>query len=152
MTVILCCQSKMTAALGSIPGLLHGAESKTADLRFILQPLDLLQDLLDLLGRDLLAHLLYSHSLITQKGQQTFHLFRIRIIVGPVNKWLSFFTIFFCHSLISHQHKVFNDPGGNISLIRLYINSPSCCIQDDLAFRKIKINGTSVMSAFTDDC
>ena len=66
MAIILCSQSEMTAALGSIPGLLHGTKSKTADLRFILQPLDLLQDLLYLLGSDLLAHLLYSHSLITQ--------------------------------------------------------------------------------------
>ena len=86
-----------------------------------------------------------------KEHQKTFDLFRIRILMGSVYKRIISGAVFLCHSFIGKKHKIFNDPSCHIGFIRLHINSSSCRIQDDLTFRKIKVNGTSCMTAAAQD-
>ena len=51
------------------------------------------------------------------------------------------------YRLICHQHEIFNDFGCHICFIWLNIDCFSCCIKNNLALRKIKVNGTPVMTA-----
>ena len=67
--------------------------------------------------------------------------------MGSVYKRNLFCAVFLCHSLICHQHEIFNDFGCHICFIWLNIDCFSCCIENNLALREIKVNGTSVMAA-----
>ena len=147
VAVILRCKSEMSAAFRSIFCLFHGTQGQSADLCLIGHSLNTFQDLLDLTRRDLLSGFLYVDSFIMKKHQKTFNLFRIRIFMRSVYKGIISGTVFLCHGFIGKKHKILNDPGCHIGLVRLYVNSFSCCVEYDLAFRKIKINGTSCMAA-----
>ena len=147
MTVILRRKTEMSAAFGGIFCLFHGTQCQATDLRLIWHSLNAFQNLLDLTWCDLLPGFLYINSFIMKKHQKTFDLFRIRILMGSVYKGIISGTVFLCHGFIGKKHKILNDPGCHIGLVRLYVNSFSCCVEYDLAFRKIKINGTSCMAA-----
>ena len=147
VAVILRCKSEMSATFRSIFCLFHGTQGQAADLCLIGHSLNTFQDLLDLTRRDLLSGFLYVDSFIMKKHQKTFNLFRIRIFMRSVYKRIISGTVFLCHGFIGKKHKILNDPGCHIGLVRLYVNSFSCCVEYDLAFRKIKINGTSCMAA-----
>ena len=147
MAVIFRCQSEMATALCGIFRLFHGTQYQTADHRFIWKSFDTFDDLLDFLRSDLFFCFLDLYPLVMKQCQKTFHFLRIRIIVGSVYKWNFFCTIFLRYSFVCHQHEIFDDLSCHICFIRLYIDCFSCCIQNNLTFREIKINGSSVMTA-----
>ena len=149
MAVIFRRKAKMSAAFGGIFRLFHGTQCQTADLCLIWHSLDAFQDLLDLTWCDLLPGFLYINSFIMKKHQKTFDLFRIRILMGSVYKGIISGTVFLCHGFIGKKHKILNDPGCHIGFIWLYVNGFPCSIKYDLAFRKVKINRTSCMTATT---
>ena len=151
VAVILRCKSEMSAAFRSIFCLFHGTQGQAADLCLIGHSLNTFQNLLDLTRRDLLSGFLYVDSFIMKKHQKTFNLFRIRIFMSSVYKRIISGAVFLCNCFIGKKHKILNDPGCHIGLIRLHINSSSCSIQDDLTLRKIKINGTSCMPTTAQD-
>ena len=115
-------------------------------MRLIRQSLNALENRLDLLRGNLLPMLLHRHTLIVEEESEDSPPFRIRSLVGTVYKRHIVSAALFCHSLICHQHEILNDPGGHIRLVRLDVNGSSRCIEDDLALREIKINGTSVVT------
>ena len=78
---------------------------------------------------------------IVNKRAETLHLLRVRILMGPVHKGKFLPEIVLRNGLIGHEHKILNDPGGRVPLIRLYINRPPVIIQHNLALRKIEVNG-----------
>ena len=141
----------MSAAFCCIFRLFHRAKHQAADHCFIWKSLDTLNDLLDFLWCDLFLCFLNLHSLIMKKCQKTLYFLRIRIIMSSVYKWNLLCTVFLCHCLICHQHEILNNLRCHICLVWFYINGFSCGIENDLAFRKIKINGASVVSAASDD-
>ena len=86
-----------------------------------------------------------------KQSEKAFHLLRIRILVGTVYKRHIVSAALFCHCLVCHEHEILNDPGCHICLVRLDVNGTACCIENDLAFREIKINGTSVVTVSPQD-
>ena len=60
----------------------------------------------------------------------------------PVNEGQLLPEIILGHGLIGDEHEILNDLGGGVSLIRMDIHRNSPGVQNDLRFRKIKINGS----------
>ena len=152
MTVIFRCKPKVSAALCCISCLFHRSQHQSADHHFIRHSLNLLKNLLNFLWCDFLTCFLHLNPLMSQKRKKAFHSFRIRIVMRTVNKRIFSLAVFFCHCFICHQHKIFYDLCSNILFVWLHINCPSCPVQNDLAFRKIEINRTSVMSLASQKC
>ena len=147
MAVVFRCQSEMATAFCGVFRLLHGTQYQTADHCFIGKSFDTFDDLLDFLWCDLFFCFLNFYPLVVKQCQKTFHFLRVRIIMGSVYKWNLFCTVFLCYSFICHQHEILDNSGCHIRFIRLYIDRFSCCIEDDLALREIKVNGASVVTA-----
>ena len=79
---------------------------------------------------------------ISDKGSQFTDLLAIRRCMSTIQKRDLLPIKMLCDRLIGNQHKIFNDLGCHIALIRHHIHSMSLRIQNDLCLRKIKINGS----------
>ena len=61
--------------------------------------------------------------------------------MGPVKERNRLPEIILCHCLIGKEHKIFNDLCSYIPFIRMDIHRFPLLIQNDLTFRKIKVDG-----------
>lgn len=138
MTVILTRQSKMARAFRCILRLLHAAQRQPADQRLLRCPFHLIQELLQFLRVYLFLPRLHGITEIIDKKAETVHLFRIRIIMGPVNKRRLKPVKVLCYRLIGQQHKIFNQLSSRIPFIRLYLQRMPGLIQDYFTFGELK--------------
>ena len=85
---------------------------------------------------------------IMDKRPQLCNLFRVRGVVGPVQKGRLHPVKMFGHRLVCQKHKVFYNVRCRVSCVSLHQKRRPVLIQRDFALRKIKINGTSRLSLF----
>ena len=149
MAIILACQTKMPTALHGIFCLFHTSQSQTADQRLLVRTLNLLNQFLDFLGMNLLLTGFESITKIADKQAELFNFLRIRSPMRSVYKRCLHPEKMLCHRLIGKKHEIFNQLGGYIALVGHNIRGMSLLIQKNLRLRKIKINGATLMSAFT---
>ena len=87
-------------------------------------------------------------SKIMDKGSQLLHLLRIRIVMGSVEEGQGLPEVILRHGLIGCQHEILYDFCGSIALIRFDLQGLSLGIQDNLALRKVKVNGSPFLPLF----
>ena len=148
MGVILGGQAKMSGALRSIFCLLHRTQGQTANQSLFRRSICLFQQFLNLFWMDFSLGSTEKKSEIVDKSRKLLHLFRIRIVMGPVQERKLLPEEIFRYRFIGCQHKIFNHLCGCIPLIRLDFQWFSPVVQDDFALRKFKVNGASLPSFF----
>ena len=132
----------MAGAHGGILCLSHGAEGQAADKSLLRCPLNPVQKFLHFSWVDFSVLSPHGVSEIVDKCSQPFHLLRVGIIVGPIDEGKFLPEIILRNGLIGYEHKIFDDLCGCIPLIGLYIHHFSSAVQQNPAFRKIKVNGS----------
>ena len=90
-------------------------------------------------------------SKIMDKGPQLLHLLRVRIVMGPVEEGQGLPEIILRHCLIGCQHEILYDFCGCIALIGLDFQRLSLGVQDNLALREVKVNGSPFPPLFPED-
>ena len=88
---------------------------------------------------------------IIDKRCQLVDLLRIRVVVGTVHKRQFLPEIVLCHRLVGKQHKIFDNLGCNIALVRLDLHRASLRVQNDLRLREIKINRSALHPFFAEN-
>ena len=146
MRVVFGRQTKVAGIQGRIFCLLHGTERQAADQRFFGCIFHLVKQLLYFLGMHFAIRHTEYISEIVDESAQLFHLFLIGLIVGSVKERHFLPEIVLGYRLIGQKHEIFNQAGGRIALIRLDFYGMALLIQDNLALREVKINGTAAVA------
>ena len=133
-----------------ILGLLHRSQRQAADQRFLRSSLHLAQKLLHLFRTHLVSHMDMIAEIIDKRAQFS-NLIVIRSLVGPVQKGKLPPVILLGHGFICQKHKVLNQLGRHIPVVRSDLHGPSVFIQHHLRLRKIEIYGTPLMPLLTQD-
>ena len=136
---------------GGISRLFHGPQGQTADQRFFRLSFQGKKQLLNLFWMKMFSPCLHIEAEIANEGVQPGNLVRVRLLMGPVYKRQLLPEIIFRHGLIGQKHEIFNNIRSHISLIRMNVRRISVLIENDLGFRKIKINGAALSSFLFQD-
>ena len=145
VTVILTRQPKMPCTLHGVLCLLHAPQRQTADQRLLIRVRNLFEKLLQLLGVDFLPRLLDMVAKISDKRRKLLYFIRVRLLVGSIDKRRLQPEKMLRHRLVGDQHKILNDFCRHISLVRPDLHRMPFVIQENLALRKIKVDGTALM-------
>ena len=124
VTVILTCKAKVSRTVHGILRPFHAPQGQAANHRLLLASLYFIKELLDFLGMDFRnrspasVFQLEVIAEIVDKGSKLCNLFRVRIVMGSVQKGNLHPVKMLCHRLIGKEHKVLYELRRRISFVR----------------------------------
>ena len=143
----------MPAVFHTVLCLLHASQNKSGNHGFLGCSRNLFNYFLNFLGMNFLTaglltfapNRLHIITHVLQKQHQLLHTIPVRHTMYTIHKGNLQPVEMLCHRLVGRQHEILYQIGSHIPFIGLDLQRISLFIQQNLAFRQIKINGTSFL-------